>query len=125
MASLQEEFAHLETLSLHLRVNVTSPTRESANAEEWMKDAKDIVFKPLFRQCVSFGLDEAKDTGPGKKKIFKLSILCRVMIDGNEVLRSGGKRWIRRSQNIEINEIDDGETLHLKAWESCEKAALD
>ena len=121
MQSLKDQFPQLDTLYVHLCINVLSPSVAEAISGTWMKDARDIAMTSTFGVALNYMLERAKAHGPGEKKIFKLTIEPRVDDrDGRQIKNK--QPWTCGSPEIEFGTGGSNNIL-LAALEGCEKAA--
>jgi hypothetical protein len=68
----------------------------------------------------------AKNVGPGRRKVFKLSVEAHVeTVDGIQLRKPNGKGWIRHSDEVEFTDLYDTHMVVSTAWKSCETASVD
>lgn len=126
MQSLKDQFLQLETLVVRLCINVASPTVEKVKAGGWMKEAQSIINNSTFQIASTHMLRMAKNVGPGRRKVFKLSVEAHVeTVDGIQLRKPNGKGWIRHSDEVEFTDLYDTHMVVSTAWKSCETASVD
>ena len=127
MKSLRELCPQLESFVIHLCVNVTRKDNISTVAAgDWMGDAESILKQSTFKTALTHMIRRAKDQGPGRKKIFKLSVECRVEGgEGGEVRGWSGNRQpiILHSDDFEFGALSNPDSVIDMAWDNIDTAA--
>lgn len=124
MVSLKAHFSQLETLRLHLRINLTIASFEKAKCGDWKKDADDIISSSEFQIGAENMLQQAKELGPGTRKDFRLTVKCRVESDnGRGVMKTQGRPFIVRIGDLEFGSLHDAYGVLSRVWKSFDSTA--